>query len=163
MQYKITEKEEKTTKTGKPYIRATLTDEQGKVFTGISAFNGEFNVADTWHGELEQNGQYYNLVTPKKAAGGAYMANQKAQEIEKAMDKKAGQIAQAQDRSAWMWAKNNAAMLLANHPLFKDLRPQEIAPRTIELATKIYNGEPDEPFTSPSRDEPEVDMSDIPF
>lgn len=94
MQFKISNKQEKTsTNTGKKYISATLTDEQGVEYTGINAFNGEFNVADTWHGELQKNGNYYNLVSPKMVAG----SNFKAQQIEKAVERKEHSIERFQD------------------------------------------------------------------
>ena len=93
MMYKITDKKERVTTKGKPYISATLTDEQGKEFAGINAFNGEFNVSDTWHGELEQNGNYYNLVTPKQASGASF----KQRTIDESMHKKNIAIGQFQD------------------------------------------------------------------
>lgn len=144
--YKISNKREKQGQKGM-YVSATLTDEQGVEFAGINAFNGEFNVSDTWFGELVKNGNYYNLVSPKQSAGN----NFKTATIEKAMDKKAQNIAQAQDRSAWMWAKTNASTLLAGsmNSINGTLDNQLIASKVIHLATLIYNGEPFEPFTSP--------------
>lgn len=53
----------------------------------------------------------------------------------------------AQDRTAWMYAKNNAATLLANiEARHEGGTTQEIANEVIDLATKIYNGEPTSPF-----------------
>ncbi len=159
MQYKLSTKLEKTTKTGKPYTSATLTDEAGKEYFAVNAFNGEFS-ADVWHGELEKNGNYWNLITPKKAStftGGAF----KSAQIEKAMDKKADQIAKAQDRSAWMWAKTNASTILAPNYAINGRPPVNvIADEVIRLATLIYNGEPTEPFSSPVRPSTELSGKD---
>lgn len=94
MIYKISNKQErKSQTTGKEYVSATLTDEQGREYAGINAFNGEFNVSDTWHGELQQNGQYYNLVSPKMASGN----NFKTAQVEKTMQRKEDSIARFQD------------------------------------------------------------------
>lgn len=85
MQFQISNKQQKkSASTGKEYVSATLTDEQGVEYAGINAFNGEFNTSDVWHGELKQNGQYYNLVSPKMAAG----SNFKQKVIEESMEKK---------------------------------------------------------------------------
>ena len=62
------------------------------------------------------------------------------------MAKKEEAIHKAQDRSAWMWARTSAATLIANHPSYKDMQPSIISDAVIKLATKIYNGEPTEPF-----------------
>lgn len=141
----------------KKFVEAVIVDEKGEEFK-VSFWNGELNGSDgtklaTIDGELSKNDKgYWKLSTAKKAAGGAYMTAQKAQVIEKAMDKKADQIAKAQDRSAWMWAKTNAATILANNTSLKSYESVEnIANVVIKLATLIYNGEPTEPFTTPMR------------
>lgn len=106
------------------------------------------------------------LYAPKISATGgnrgAGMSAMKTAQIEKAMDKKAGQIHEAQERSAWMWAKNNAAMLIGNQNYFKsaDYTNAEISREIIALATLIYNGEPTEPFTSKHIDEDLAGMGD---
>lgn len=51
----------------------------------------------------------------------------------------------AQDRTAWMWAKNNASEILS--VLYKNTNQIEFDFSQLEeLATKIYNMEPTEPF-----------------
>lgn len=93
-QFKVTNKKEKTSQsTGNPYVSATLTDTEGKEYVGINAFNGEFNDRDIWEGELKQNGNYYNLVSPKQGSENSF----KAMQTEKLMDKKADNIAVAQN------------------------------------------------------------------
>lgn len=88
---------------------------------------------------------------PVKTASnkGAGMAAMKTAQINQAMDKKAQQIHAAQDRSAWMWAKTNASTLISNTQFVKNYENlNQVANDVVELATKIYNGEPTEPFTS---------------
>lgn len=94
MQFKITNKKDKTSQsTGNAYVSATLTDTEGKEYVGINAFNGEFDGKDSWEGELKQNGNYYNLQSPKQASGGAF----KSRETERLMDKKETSIRGFQD------------------------------------------------------------------
>lgn len=151
MKYQIKNPTEKTSSKGTKYVSATMVDEAGKEFTGVNAFNGEF-ATDTWYGELEQNGKFWNLITPKKSTGNNFMAAKKEESIAKFQDKKEQSIAAAQDRSAWMWAKNNAATLLASDTgRMTGKSNVEIAERVVHLATLIYNGEPTEPFSSPVR------------
>lgn len=108
-------------------------------------------------GDIVEKGNYINLLptkvrTPYAGARGASQGM-----ITKAMETKAHNIAAAQDRSAWMWAKNNATTLLSNYKgLYEDVDFQKgkklpdvvMADAVIRLATKIYNGEPVEPFSS---------------
>lgn len=104
-------------------------------------------------GEIKENAKgYASIYAPK-------VENGRKPNMERVMEKKAGligeaqankakQISEAQDRSAWMWAKTNASTLLANQkPAAMEIRDlDEIASMVIELATKIYNGEPTDPF-----------------
>lgn len=77
--------------------------------------------------------------------GASKMMEKKQEGIKESLDIKARNIAQAQDRSAWMWAKTNASELLKG--LYSDqISNDEIANQVLDLATKIYNGEPLEPF-----------------
>lgn len=131
-------------KNGKPWAitKMHLRDEHGNLTEDVDTFDAVQNGA-TIEGEIT-TGQYgKNFVKAKAVAG----SNFKTQQIEKAMDKKADQIAKAQDRSAWMWAKINASTLLAQNNLAKTAGIQELADVVLELATKIYNGEPTEPFS----------------
>ncbi len=182
MRYKLSEKVEKLDKNNKPYLSATLTDDKGEVFRGVNAFHGEF-VANDWYGELEQNGKFWNLITPKKSIGNNFAAMQKSKEIKETafeiQQNISKNVAAAQDRTAWMWAKTNASTLLANTPDFihsmseapLGKKPEHIAAAVIRLATLIYNGEPTEPFssprthhTSPSEDFPDgIDMYNHPL
>ena len=174
MLIKIEWSEVKTTATGKEYKKVSFKDASGAMIDASVWSDTPFYAQIAPGSEIEAevrksaDGKYTNLVMANQGSTGgnrgAGLTAMKTAQIEKAMDKKAGQIAQAQDRSAWMWAKTNASTLLAakeGHLVGKTI--QNISQDVILLATLIYNGEPTEPFTTPSREEPEVDMSDIPF
>lgn len=137
---------------GRDWIKyeITLKDEQG-VETTCKTFDNIDN-GTTVEGEITHDpkwgSSFKKAQTPKQQAG----ANFKSQQIEKTafaiQDKKSESIAKAQDRSAWMWAKTNASTVLANHPSLQQMPRQDIAEFILDLATKIYNGEPTEPFSS---------------
>lgn len=101
MKYFISNKETKFDKNNKPYICATLTDEQGTVYDKINAFRGEFNGTEV-EGSLVQNGKFWNFE-----AKTTYTANIPARGagIQAAMQTKANNIEEAQDR------KNDAIAL----------------------------------------------------
>lgn len=141
---------------------ATLSDEKGTQYTDVSinavSKKGEpfpnfenISLETPVIGVLwtSPSGKHY-LFPPKanvghsRASGGAF----KTEQIKEAQASKARSIAEAQDRSAWMWAKTNAATILAGTERFKDplLTNKQISDIVIDLATKIYNGEPTEPF-----------------
>lgn len=127
MQYTISNKQQKkSANTGKEYVSATLTDEQGVEYTGINAFNGEFNTSDVWHGELQKNGNYYNLVSPKTAS----QSNFKAQQVEKAIERKEQGIARSQDNKDW------------------SIRTSSTMNKAIELALAEYGKIKDETITA---------------
>lgn len=148
MIYIIVKVEQTTTSTGKAMYKSTLKDSSGKEET-INLFD-EVKVGQELDGEIYTNDKgYRNFKSTARVAKANFMDNKKTETFEKLQDRKAGQIEKAQDRSAWMWAKNNASTLLAAHPGFQTMKPQDVATQVIELATKIYNGEPTEPFSSP--------------
>lgn len=91
MIYQLSNKQDKTSAKGTVYVSACLTDESGVEYAA-NAFRGEF-AGETFIGDLEKNGNFYNLVTPKAVAGGNY----KNLQTEKLMDKKADNIAVAQN------------------------------------------------------------------
>ncbi len=95
MKYFISNKTTKLDKNNKPYICATLTDEQGTSYEKINAFRGEFN-GDAFEGSLEQNGKFWNLKPNV-----TYPANfpvSKTEQMSELMDKKTDTILFAQDR-----------------------------------------------------------------
>lgn len=142
MKYKIKNTIEKEWN-GKKFTVATLVDTEGKEYPNISAWGGEFKDKDEIECELEKNAKGYWAMKKKQRGNAGF----KQAQIEKSMDKKAQQIEQAQDRSAWMWAKNNASLLVAHR--LSNVVPksrEELADEVIELATLIYNGEPTKPF-----------------
>lgn len=143
MKYKITNFQEREWN-GKRYVTANLETEQGEKFENISFWNGEITATSTEiDGELQKNEKgYWKLVLPKKASGAAFQKKN----IEEAQERKAQHIAEAQDRSAWMWAKNNAAELVANNDQYKNKPYGEQLDIINELATSIYNQEPLRPF-----------------
>jgi len=141
--YQITNKIEKEWN-GKPFIEATLDDGGDEQFK-VSAWNNEF-AGDYWEGELEKNDKGYWRIkkpTTSKKPNFDRIIEKKQAGIAEAQSEKAKNIALAQDRSAWMWAKTNASTLLGTGA---GTNNDEIAERVLDLATKIYNGEPVEPF-----------------
>ncbi len=71
MQYRITQKENKTASTGTAYVSATLEDDQGIEYK-VNAFNGEF-AGDTYEGTLEQNGKFWNLPKLQRTKPNSYV------------------------------------------------------------------------------------------
>ncbi len=126
--------------------KMSLKDEQGVVTTDVTTFDS-VTLGGTVEGSIVQNGQYLNFKKAlEKPNFMKHIAEEKKKDIEGFQQSKAKSIAEAQDRSAWMWAKTNASTLLAGK--FTGLDNQGIAELVLDLATKIYNGEPTEPFTS---------------
>jgi len=158
MIYKVKSATAKTTSTGKPMKALELVDTEGlehkvNIFSDFPDY-ANLNVGSEINGELKQNDKgYTNLYSnnvPQKKPNMERVMEKKADMISMSQEKKAQNIAQAQDRSAWMWAKVNASNLLAHGKAdalkIRDL--DEVAEMVLDLATKIYNGEPTEPFTS---------------
>lgn len=123
-------------------MEMTLTDEQGVKTEKVSTFDKVMPGMEI-EGEITKNDKGYLNFQSKKAEA---KSNFKTQQMNEVMDKKATNIKEAQDRSAWMWAKNNASTLLASRGIGSTTPASEIANMVIDLATKIYNGEPTEPF-----------------
>lgn len=103
----------------------------------------------TINGTMEKKGEYWDIIFDgaQKPRAGAYKAVQKA-DIAEAQAVKAKNIAEAQDRTAWMWAKNNATDIITSTNLRdgETSNAEEMVDNIIKLATKIYNAEPTEPF-----------------
>lgn len=131
--------------------KMNLKDESGVETANVTTFDPVIN-GTVIEGEIVQNGQFLNFKMAKLESGRKpnmdRIVEKKASLIAEAQTEKAKNIAAAQDRSAWMWAKNNASLLIANHPQYKEksLYTNEITQMVNELATKIYNCEPTEPF-----------------
>lgn len=140
MEYSIKWVEVKTSSTGKQYKQAELEGE-GKVSVWPDYKDYEnVQAGRSVNGVIRVKGQYKNLVSELEKP----QFIRKADDIAKAQENKATQIAAAQDRSAWMWAKNNATLLIANND---DLKNRENLIGLVgELATDIYNLEPHKPF-----------------
>lgn len=153
MKYKLSNLTEKTWQ-DKKFVEATLTDEANNFSEKVSSWNGEITMGMTEIDcELYKNAKgYWAISAPKKSGGGAGIARSmevKATNIAVAQDKKAENIKQAQDRSAWMWAKYSACELYANDRIGSKLdNEDETISKILSFATKIYNGEPTEPFSS---------------
>jgi len=123
-----------------------LEDPEGNTVEKVSTFDSVQN-GGTIEGTILKNDKGYlnfkKLEAPdfiKNQRGGAY----KEKVIGEAMEKKSQNIKEAQDRSAWMWAKTNASTLLGTSMATET--NDDIAKAVIGLATKIYNGEPQVPF-----------------
>lgn len=61
----------------------------------------------------------------------------KSGQIKEAQDRKESSIEKAQERTADMWAKNNACEIIAHHPAYKDLKPHDVEMLIAELARNI--------------------------
>ena len=124
-----------------------LEDPEGNVTEKVSTFESVQN-GGTIEGTIVKNDKGYLNFKKLEAPGfvkenrGAY----KEKVIGEAMEKKSQNIKEAQDRSAWMWAKTNASTLLGTS--LATYNNKEISEAVLDLATKIYNGEPTEPFNS---------------
>lgn len=155
MVYIIDWSEEKTTSTGKQFKKVTAKDEQGNVFEGNIWSDASFYAKTGPGSEVEAeirvtpDGKYKSLVDAKiaRTQASTWSRGAKTAEIKEAMEKKAEQIHAAQDRSAWMWAKTNASTLLSSGDIrMSQFSNEEILARVVDLATKIYNAEPNTPF-----------------
>ena len=149
--YKITWAEVKKTgnTNGRDWqiMNMTLEDADGTEIKDVSTFEKVMS-GDTIEGEIVKKGQYLNFE-PKKVDNGRKpnmdrLMDKKASQIGEFQHNKATQIAEAQDRSAWMWAKTNASTLIGDS--MSSASTETIANRVLDLATKIYNGEPTVPF-----------------
>lgn len=152
MKYKINWMENKEGRSGKKYVVMHLLDEAGKETQNVSTFELTYTLAQEIEGEIVQNGQYLNWKPKLEAPGFMKKPNmdrimeKKQAGIAESQETKAKNIAEAQDRSAWMWAKTNASTLIANNPVCKEYTITEIFEQVEILATKIYNSEPLTPF-----------------
>ena len=167
-EYNVKWMERKETSTGKSYIKATLEGVDGTVSIW-SDFLNFANIAPGSNvtGELKKNDKgYLNLYPPKaeRPQVGTFRGQSggfKTAQAKELMQDKNNNIKEAQDRSAWMWAKTNASTLIAGWKGALDgkISVDEISEMVIRLATQIYNGEPIEPFTSrkPVEDTPPLD------
>lgn len=120
-------------------------NKKGEVFPNFD----EIRPGNSIDGTLWQSpsGKWY-LFAPKEQSNRKpnmdRIMDKKANLISEAQGEKAKHIAEAQDRSAWMWAKTNATTLIGDS--MKDSDNDTITDRILDLATKIYNGEPLSPF-----------------
>lgn len=148
MKYKINWLENKVGKSGKGYTIMHLVDEQGVETQNVSTFEKNYAPGMEIEGAIVQNGNFKNwrpLEAPQFIKNSGFRAVVK-QDISEAQQTKAKNIQEAQDRSAWMWAKTNATTILANRKEFAEQSNEDITMEILDLATKIYNGEPLEPF-----------------
>lgn len=160
--FKIEWMEKKTSAGGKEYAKTTVTNEANETKENVAIFGTFPGFAELMPGHLveaelvekDYNGsKSYSLFPPKPAGGGRGGMNmdrvmeKKANLIGEAQSRKEQSINAAQDRSAWMWAKNSAANLIASEKyLEKNLGIAELADRVNKLATEIYLMEPTKPF-----------------
>lgn len=150
-------------KKSEDWIVAALIDEGGTEFkeVSINRTNKKGEVFPNFDGimpgtEIEGNmwtsdaGKHYLFAPkPQRAGGRSFSKSKEVVEGQlKVQEEISKNVAKAQDRTAWMWAKNNAATLIAATSTIKEsgFDSQGIADAVIELATKIYNGEPTDPF-----------------
>lgn len=148
----IKEVKELTTKTGKPYLLVTDISGKGHSLWDMSYQDkippfGVVNLTENGL-KLVQKGSYSNIepIDAPKAKSGATgaigaMVEKKSAMIEQAQDKKERSIKLAQDRSAMMWAKNNAAEIIAHHPAYAGLTQTEVENELVRLSGMILNTE----------------------
>lgn len=126
-------------------VSVNRTNKKGEVFPDFDKImTGHTIEAELW---ISGTNKAY-LFAPKAKTGGNRpnmdrIMDKKAGNIAEAQTRKEQSISEAQDRSAWMWAKNNASILLGTSLSLES--NDTISKAVIELATKIYNGEPTEP------------------
>ena len=157
MQINVRGSVDKVAKTGRPYKSLEVSDDKGEVFK-VNIFSNFPDFANVKQGSvimgnLKQDGQYWNIEPEGIQMNRAKpnfdrIIEKKQQGIAEAQTEKAKNIALAQDRSAWMWAKTNASTIITS-PNLRDgetSSAEEMVDKMIKLATKIYNAEPTEPF-----------------
>lgn len=116
-----------------------LTGEDGKKHEKVSTFEAGIMSGTEIQGDVIQNGTYLNWKGAQQAARSNFSSAKKEESITKFQDRKAEQIATAQDRTAMVWAKYGACEIIAHHPAFKNLSEAQIATEITNLANKIYN------------------------
>jgi hypothetical protein len=113
MLYRISNKQTRTSRnTGKQYVSADLTDMNGQLYQGVSAFNGEFDNTDNWEGELVKNGQYWNMQRVQRTQPSTFQRKDpmaieavRNQHIKENMDEKSKDI-------AWFNSRNTAIVFV---------------------------------------------------
>ena len=154
IQIKVLSSQDKQTKAGKPFKTLEVEAESEIRWVNMwSNFPDFANIKEgsVFSGNMVKEGQYWNLsfdgMNSKKPNFDRIIEKKQAG-IAEAQTEKAKNIALAQDRSAWMWAKTNATTIITSANL-KDSEmssADDMVDRMIKLATKIYNAEPTEPF-----------------
>lgn len=141
----------------KDVANCKIADEQGNEYPKQVSIWSDFpnfatlDVGTEVEGEVKENTKgYASLYAPKVEGtkGGAGIARSmelKNTNIALAQQRKDASIHSAQERSAWMWAKTNAATLIESSPVpFES--DENLLKRLHELSTQIYNMEPLTPF-----------------
>lgn len=157
MIYLVSKVEEKKGKNPphNPYWAMTLIGEDSVIIENVTTFDkpGE---GMKLNGEVifKEGGKFKNFQSAQATARQDFGGRKKSEEIiqtsQQIQEDISRRVHAAQDRTAWMYAKNNASTLLAakeGHTVGKTI--QNIAADVILLATLIYNGEPTEPFSAP--------------
>lgn len=132
-------------KKGKYSTEATVIDEQNQKLEVLLGKELENTMQGTTvEGKLwtsPKNGKVYLFEEKMKSAPTGMKPDfmkKNNEHIIEAQQRKEKSIAAAQDRTAWLWAKNNAVELLKGG----DWSIEKVN----ELATEIYNLEPTKPF-----------------
>ncbi len=131
---------------GRPWkmTKMNLKDENGDLHDGVTTFDSVMTGGEL-EGEIIIKGIYKNFKNHIKRPTASMYNKGKGEEITanqlKVQDKISENVEKAQDRTAWMWAKNNASTLLANKPEIAGASAENIANAVIKLASLIYKGE----------------------
>ncbi len=145
------------TATGKLRMVATLTDENNSDITNVTIWGNFPGYAELMSGhDVEgilipaKDPKYGPSLSPIKtnvAPRGNWGAKKDIVagqlEVQSTITKN---VERAQDRNAWMYAKQGATELVAHHPAYKFLLKEQIVGEIEDLATKIYHAEPLTPF-----------------
>ncbi len=161
MKYKVQGVSVATTKENKPYKKLDLVTQAGETFKSVPYWSSypeyeAITIGSYIEGAVEstQNGKWTNhklLLANAPTSPKRYGGNNAA--IAQAQDKKAQNIDAAQSRNEVMWAKNNAAMLIAHHPAYKDLNNLNLSHAFKNLMMMIYNSNPESSLDAQETDD----------
>lgn len=189
---------EKIKKFDKDALTVDVKDNDGNITRGVTIYSvdkdnkpfpnfGDISTGSVVEGNLYQKpGTTYWTLYPPKPKGGSGMGNgmgkalmaEKYKSIEVAQNRKVQAIDKAQDRNEVMWAKRNAAEIIAHHAAYKYLSKENLTEVWGSLVRTMYNFNPDSTLSAMDEDAinshkelddglqyptEEIDPNDIPF
>lgn len=141
MKYLITNVIETTTSTGKPMWKTTLKDEQG-VDETVNLFDRTVEGA-TLDGEVYTNDKgYRNFKSTQSLSKGAFLANKKEEQIERAQERKEQSINRAMDRKeesiAWFNSRNLAITFVEKYVCNPSISSVAEAEDAVRKYTEVF-------------------------